>query len=317
MDISYFREFVILAETQNFWAAADRLFISQSSLSKHIKALEANLGAPLFERTSRRVELSAFGRTMLPYAQSMAKLQYDYETAAFNFLHQENATLEIATIPVLAHYNITEALLQFKKAHPTVQVNIQEADTLLVREKLLNRECEIGIYRDSSAYLEHNPDKEQQLEKLAYARDQLIAVLPPDHPLSGASSVELSQLSGEFFALIHRDTMPYELCLRACREAGFSPNVIFTSHNLESILDMVRKGSCVALLFTNHLDFPHHIDFGSKPPFVAVPVTPTIQTTVYLSYRKGEVLSSVAAHFIEFCKQAKAGLVGSTEEAPA
>ncbi|MCD8363795.1 MAG: LysR family transcriptional regulator [Lachnospiraceae bacterium] len=317
MNISYFREFVVLAETQNFWAAAERLFVSQSSLSKHIKALESNLGAPLFERTSRRVELSAFGRTMLPYAQSMAKLQYDYETAAFNFLHQENATLEIASIPVLAHYNITEALLRFKKAHPMVQVNIQEGDTLLVREKLISRECEVGIYRDSPSYLEHDPDKEQHLEKLAYVSDQLIAVLPPDHPLSRFPNVKLSQLSGEFFALIHQDTMPYELCLRVCREAGFTPNVIFNSHNLESILDMVRKGSCVALLFTNHLDFPHHIDFGGKPPFVAVPVTPTIQTTVYLSYRKGEALSSVAAHFIEFCKQARSGLVGNKEETPA
>ncbi len=315
MDTFYFREFVILAETQNFWAAADRLFISQSSLSKHIKALETQLGAPLFERTSRRVELSDFGRAMLPYARSMAKLQYDYETAAFNFLHQENTTLEIAAIPVLAHYNITEALLRFQQAHPTVQINIQEADTLQVREKLLNRECEIAIYRDNRTYLDHDPEKERQIEKLPYARDQLIAVLPPEHPLAGASSVELSQLAEESFALIQRDTMPYELCLRACRDAGFSPKVTFTSHNLEFILDLVRKGICVALLFTNHLEFPHHIDFGSAPPFVAVPVTPSIQTTVYLAYRKGETLSAVGAHFIEFCKQTRSGLMRSIEEA--
>ncbi|MCD8321317.1 MAG: LysR family transcriptional regulator [Oscillospiraceae bacterium] len=314
MDISYFREFVMLAETQNFWAAADRLFISQSSLSKHIKSLESSLGAPLFERTSRRVELSEFGRAMLPYAQSIAKLQYDCETAAFNFLHQENTTLEIAMIPILAHYNITEALLQLKKTCPTVQVNIQEADTLQVREKLLNRECEIAIYRDSPAYLEHDPDKEQKLEKLPYARDRLIAVLPPGHPLSDASSVELSQLSEDCFALLQRGSLPYELCQRACREAGFTPNVIFASHNLESILDTVRKGDCVALLFTNHLNFPHHIDFGSQPPFVAIPVSPPIYTTVCLSYRKNDPLSSAAVCFIKLCKQVRAGLMNGAEE---
>ena len=48
MDISYFQEFVVLSETKNYWAAAERLFIGQSSLSKHIKALENHLGAPLW-----------------------------------------------------------------------------------------------------------------------------------------------------------------------------------------------------------------------------------------------------------------------------
>ena len=62
MEISYFKDFVILAENQNYWSAAERLFIGQSSLSKHIKTLEKSLGAPLFERTSRKVELTEFGK---------------------------------------------------------------------------------------------------------------------------------------------------------------------------------------------------------------------------------------------------------------
>ena len=69
MDINYFREFVILAETKNYWAASERLFIGQSSLSKHIKTLEKSLGAALFDRTSRKVELTEFGKRMLPYAR--------------------------------------------------------------------------------------------------------------------------------------------------------------------------------------------------------------------------------------------------------
>ena len=68
MEISYFNEFVILAETRNYWAASERLYIGQSSLSKHIKTLESQLGAPLFDRTSRKVELTEFGAKMLPYA---------------------------------------------------------------------------------------------------------------------------------------------------------------------------------------------------------------------------------------------------------
>lgn len=101
MEISYFREFVVLAETQNYWAASERMFIGQSSLSKHIKTLERQLGAPLFDRSSRRVALTEFGRLMLPYAQKVASLQYEYEAAAFNYRETGGETLRLASIPVI------------------------------------------------------------------------------------------------------------------------------------------------------------------------------------------------------------------------
>ena len=301
MDISYFREFVILAETKNFWAASERLYIGQSSLSKHIKTLERELGAPLFTRTSRKVELTEFGNLILPYAQSLSKLQYEYETAAFNYLHNDVEPLNIATIPVIAHYNITDILVNFRTDFPNVKVNIREEDTVAIRELLFDRKCSIAIYRDSPAYLEHDPDEESRLVKVPYCKDPLVAVLPSDHCLAGEEHVELKQLENEKFALIHEDTMPYMLCMRVCREAGFTPNVVFTSHNLEAVLDMVRKGRCVALLFANHVDFPHNHDSGEGLPFAAVPITPEIQTTICLSYLKNEKLTPAAAHFLKYC----------------
>lgn len=301
MDIGYFKEFVILAETKNFWAASERLYIGQSSLSKHIKSLERELGAPLFTRTSRKVELTEFGELMLPYAQSMAKMQYEYESAAFNYLHAENDPLNIATIPVIAHYNITDILIRFRQDFPNVKVNIQEGDTMEIRELLFGRKTSIAIYRDSPAYLEHDPDKETLLAKIPYCQDPLVAVLPSGHPLANEEQVELKMLQEESFALIHEDTMPYMLCMRVCREAGFTPNVVFTSHNLEAVLDMVTKGQCVALLFANHVDFPHEHDFGENLPFAVVPITPEIQTTIYLAHLKHQELSPAAAHFLKYC----------------
>lgn len=301
MDISYFREFVILAETKNYWMAAERLFIGQSSLSKHIKTLETHLGAPLFARTSRKVELTEFGAQMLPYAQSVAKLQYEYEAAAFNYLNVGTESLNIACIPAMAQYNITNKLIRFQLNFPTVQVHTQEVDTLVVRELLLERKCDIGIFRDSVAYLEHDPDKESMLVKIPYCVDQLIAVLPKDHPLAGAKQLELHQLQNEYFSLLRKDTMPYTLCMRACREADFTPKVLFTSHSLDTVLDMVTTGSCVSLLFSNHVAYPIDSVLSIAPPFAVVPVTPEIRTTIYLGYLKNTPLSRPAKEFIKYC----------------
>ncbi len=302
MEIGYYREFVILAETQNFWEAAERLYMNESTLSKHIKNMETQLGAPLFTRTSRKVELTEFGRQMLPHAQEIARIQYEADTTAFNFIHQENATLEFATIPAIAHYNITDVLLKFREDYPNVQVNIQEADTLVIREMLLDFQCELAFYRDSVAYMPHDPEKEGQLAKIPYLKDPLMAVLPTGHPLAGRKSVALAELADEKFALIHADTLPYELCISVCREAGFTPNVVFTSHNIEAILDMVRKGGCVALLFAGHVNFPHNMEFDNNPPFVPVSIVPEISTTVSLAYRKNDTLTPAAEHFIEYYK---------------
>lgn len=305
MDITYFKEFAVLAETQNYWAAAERLFIGQSSLSKHIKTLEKQLGAPLFDRTSRRVELTEFGRMMLPYAQAIGKLKHEYEAAAYNYLHMGTEILRIASIPAMAQYHITDTLLNFQLEYPSVQIHTREEDTLIIRDALLNRECDLAFLRDSAVYLEHDPDKEAQLVKLPFCRDNLVAVLPREHPLAGADHLELSQLAEENFAFIKQDTMPYKLCVRACREAGFQPRVALTSHHLEVVLDMVTKGNCVALLFSNHVDYPIESVLSIAPPFSVVPIEPEIQTTIYLCHLKNTPLPPAAARFVEHLMQAE------------
>ncbi len=153
MEISYFNEFVILAETRNYWAAAERLYIGQSSLSKHIKTLETQLGAPLFDRTSRKVELTEFGAKMLPYAQSISRLQFQYEAAAADYLNGETDQLVIGSIPALASYNIVDILVRYQLDFPSVQVQTREADTMKVRKWLFEPSVDVAFYRDSVAYL--------------------------------------------------------------------------------------------------------------------------------------------------------------------
>ena len=300
MNISYFWEFVVLARTRHYSEAADQLFLSQSALSKHIKSMETALGAPLFERTSRRVKLTEFGEMMLPYAQSISRLEHDYELSVQQFLHPEDAPLKVGSIPSIAHYSITNILLQFREEHPTIRLIVDEVDTLECLDRLLNREYELIVFRDSDRYLEHDPEKVSRMVVVPLLEDELMAVLPGDHPLADEESVELSQLADERFALIRHETLPFNISIRACQEAGFTPRIVFDTHNLETILDMVRKGNCVSLLFKSLANFPYNLDFGDRPPFKAIPVRPEIKTTVCLAYRKGERLSPAANHFLGY-----------------
>lgn len=98
MEINYIKEFVVLADKRNYMEAAESLFISQSSLSKHIKALKTEIGFMLFDRTTRKIKLNEYGETFLIYAKQIVQLQYQYTTALINQSSQIQQSL-IASIP--------------------------------------------------------------------------------------------------------------------------------------------------------------------------------------------------------------------------
>ena len=130
MEIEYTCEFVVLAETCNYMEAADRLFVSQSALSRHIKTLEEELKVQLFDRSTRKVSLSPFGSLFLPYARQIASTRYAYEAAIAGALKAEHGNIRLGTIPVMSQYGITDLIMRFRQENPGFSMDIIEGDTL-------------------------------------------------------------------------------------------------------------------------------------------------------------------------------------------
>ena len=109
MEINYLRELVVLAQMGNFLEAADALYIAQSTLSKHIKKIESELGVPLFDRTTRKVSISKYGQLFLPYAKQIAEIQDQYTIALQNSLaidRERRLDHPSLTSPTLANNNL-------------------------------------------------------------------------------------------------------------------------------------------------------------------------------------------------------------------
>lgn len=284
MEIGYIREFVVLAETCNFLEAADYLFISQASLSKHIKNMEEELGVPLFIRTSRKVQLSEFGQIFLPFAKQIVKIQNEYTAAILNKSENTKGIITIGSMPSMAQYNITDILAKFKKSNPNFTLNVIQAGDEL--EDLLHQDkCELAFIRQVI-------DAENEFVKIPYAVDTLSAVLPANHPLAKCEAISLKQLENEDFLLLPRNTKPHNLCVNACRENGFEPKITFTDHKLENIIELVIKGMGVALLMKRLAIY------FANPNISIVDITPTIFTQISLCYKKKKELSVAAKHFI-------------------
>ena len=149
MDIKYILEFVELVDAGKFSTAADRLFLSQSSLSKHMKTLESDLGVELFEReTKRKVILSEFGKLYLPYAEQIAILHKEYLTLQEQQKKALSATLKIGSIPPMMPYRITDLLASFQEQHPGLILDVEELETAISCERIRQGTLDCAFIRE-------------------------------------------------------------------------------------------------------------------------------------------------------------------------
>lgn len=296
------REFVVLAQTGNFMEAADLLYCSQSTLSKHIKNMEEELGVPLFDRTTRKVAVSGFGQILLPYAKQIAELEDKYTAILQSGIATDREILTLGSIPALAQYKITDVLIDFKKSHPQSTVNVMQAGSVEMKKMVRQRKCELAFVRDTD-------EVDDDLVKIPYAVDPMVAVLPINHPLARQKTIPLRVLANEGLLLVDKQTMLYRLCVSACEHSGFEPRVAYTDHSVENLVDLVAKGMGIALL-TRQLAL-----YVSRPEAAIVDIAPTVSTRISLCYLKGAELSDAAKQFLLCAESQRAnpGLLSQQE----
>ena len=285
MDINYFNEFVTLAETCSFVEAANLLYISQSSLSKHIKRMEAELGVVLFDRNTRTVKISQYGELLLPYAKKIADLQSKYITAIESSLGSAHQILNLGSIPDLAQYNITDIIVKYKKEFSKFEINVYQANSDELRNLIRQKKCELAFIRIST-------ELGDDLVGLPYVDDNLVALLPLGHPLAKNNYVELSKLADEDFVLMDKGSKMYKNSIIACQSCGFEPKVAYTDQKMGNLIDMVKKGLGVSLLM-KRMVLP-----ARSSEIAVIDVAPCFETRINLCYLKGHKLSEAARSFI-------------------
>lgn len=286
MEINYLKEFVVLAQTGNFMEAADILYSSQSTLSKHIKKIEAELGVSLFDRTTRKVKISKYGQLLLPYAKQIVEIQNKYTTNLKSNLETDSEILNLGSIYGLAQYKITDVLVNFKKCRPQSTINVIQTSSKELTELLLQKKIELAFIRDIE-------DVQGAIVKLPYATDTIVAVLPLKHRLAKQKEIPLKLLANENFLLALPDTMPYSLSIKACQLSGFEPRIAYTDSEIENQIEFVIKGMGVSLAMKAI------VHFLANPQIAVVDITPKVSTQIFLCYLKSAELSTSAVHFLE------------------
>jgi DNA-binding transcriptional LysR family regulator len=290
MDLRYAREFCALAEVGNYLEAASDLDISQSTLSRHIQALEEELAVSLFVRTTRRVKLSDYGVIFLPLAKQMLEIEKQVQREFAQERRSVKKILSIGAIPAMTQYDVMAMLSRFQKNNSAVSFKIIEGESAELKEMVRNKTLDFAFVREID-------ESEKQFVSILYARDQLAAILPASHSLAKARSIPLIQLRKESFLLLPEGTLMNKLCVSACREAGFEPKICYTGSRANAIIDLVAKGMGIALLNKQST-----VTLGVSN-VVAVVLDPVTETKIDLIYLKSRLLTDACWSFLRSVKE--------------
>lgn len=241
MRLERLKFFLTVAETGSFSEAAERLYTTQSAVSKQVIALEKELGVSLFDRSRRRVVLTEAGQIVLSYARSITESCNNMLSVVQAYRRSAGGILSVASIPVMGQYGITELVGRFRKSHPGITMSVGELESSEILTAL-----EQGRYEMAFMRAEQLPDS--GYECLPLTHDALAALLPESHPLAGEKQISLSLLKDEPFLLLNEGTLLHKMCVDACQRCGFIPRTAYTGTRNENIAELVAMGMGVSLV---------------------------------------------------------------------
>ncbi len=293
MEIEYIKEFVILAETLHYSEAADILFISPASLTRHVQAIEKQLDSPLFRRTTRHVELTEFGKLFYQYAKKIAFFYDEYSTK-LRSQQLRQKKLVIGSPSALAPYHgFALQLTSFKKAHPEISLE----NILIPADKQYKFLDDATCSFVFSVALRHSKSG-VQLSFLPLVQDRLVVLFPPSHPLYGQTAIELQQLSDTPLAIPSIICLMESAFLSRCREVGLAPDFV--------VADGIDLMDQVILHERTAVAPEQMLMLLSENPSAVTALEPGLTETFGLSYSSANGITALEQTFLSYIAEQQA-----------
>ncbi|PTW54380.1 LysR family transcriptional regulator [Breoghania corrubedonensis] len=279
--------FLAVATHLKFTRAAEELHISQPALTVQINQLETTLSIKLFNRTKRRVSLTAAGQDLLPLFERISADIDNVMTASSDIYQARRGVVRIATLPSVASRVLPITLASFRETHPNIRVRIRDVVAEKIIEMVKSEEVDFGIGTRLT------PDKEIKVEN--FLTDYICAFYQRGHPIEEAPKV-----------LKMTDCVPYPLILtqqnssvrvlfeRAMAREGAEVEIAAEANYMSTALGMVRAGLGVAILPMSAIDAGNALGLGYRQIDA-----PWLNRRVGLIRKASRTLSPVAEHFIK------------------
>ncbi|MGB3171753.1 MAG: LysR family transcriptional regulator [Rhodococcus sp. (in: high G+C Gram-positive bacteria)] len=229
-----------VAETEHITEAAHLLGIPQPTVSRQMTRASALLGVDIVERRGRGIALTATGRTLLPYLQ---RVVVDLE-AGLDAMSEHDARargrISISFQNTLGEDIVPALIRAFKNDHPAVTFELDQGARARCLNRLDEGQADLAFVALSS---EHTPETSFQLYD-----ERLVLVVPADHRLAGARSVDLTDTASESYIAMGHGFGMRSICDELWSQAGFTPDIAFEGQDIHTLRGLVGAGLGISIL---------------------------------------------------------------------
>jgi DNA-binding transcriptional LysR family regulator len=283
--------FLAAAEYENFSAAARKLHLSQPAISFQIQALEQQLNVQLFQRTGRRITLTEAGRDLLPMARELVNLSTRIEETmcAQQGIVKGEVLIGCSTTP--GKYILPHLIGAFRRLHPQVQFRVDILSRSVVEQKLMDKEIHVGVMGLAS--------KNRDIESFPFFVDDLLLIVPIDHPWASRASVGPEELGRTDWILREEGSATRELVLAHLAEFGVTGSSLHVGMELgspEGVEAAVEAGHGVS--FVSRIAAQRGLQLGRIKAVQVEGVQ--VQRQIYLARNRLRTCTCAQLRFREF-----------------
>ena len=235
------RYVLAVAEHENFSLAAQACHVGQPALSQQIAKLEKELGVTLFHRNSRGTSLTQAGQEFVRRAREILQLSEALGSEMASYAGLQKGALDLGIITSLQCINFGGLLSAFCASYPDISINIVQGGTHNLVRQLNERKVDLAFLNRPLSGLPAG------IEFLKLGGDEYHLAVADDHPLAKRGRVSMTELRNERFIFHQTGQVAAELCLKACREAGFEPDIVCRCGSPTTGMYMVQGGLGIAL----------------------------------------------------------------------
>lgn len=284
MEWNQLQYFQTVAQLQHFTHAAERLSISQPALSRSIARLEDELGVPLFERQGRTVTLNPYGQIFLNRVnramQEISLGQHELQ----DMLDPLNGTVSLGFIHSQGSNLVPDLLGLFRKSFPEIRFHLYQNVTTHILDQLEAAEIDFCFCSQPSR---------KNIRWIQLLTEEIILIVPKEHPLAKRSRVDLKELSEESFIVFKKELSLGEIIYALCEEAGFIPKTTFEGEEIGTVAGLVAAKLGIALI-------PQSKGLEMTDITQVHISGPKCQRVIGMAWVEGRYTSPAAKHFKEF-----------------
>ena len=240
MNLRQLEMFQAIVEAGSFTKAGEKLYVSQSAISRQIGLLEEELGDRLFMRVSKRVTLTPAGEILIKYSN---KLFRDLKDTVLEIAETNELTrgyLRIGGVMSVCTYLLPRVLARYKALHPQVELSVITGSSEKIIQKILTNQVDLGVLT--------LPVKQPELQSLPAIEEELVVVTHPKHPLARAREVHPKDLAPYRLILFEKGSVTRRVLDKFFEETQLVPQIAMEIENVEIIKPLVAIGLGITII---------------------------------------------------------------------